>query len=116
MLEPHAKAIWAGLLRRPSHARPVPTQTTVTPAMDKSIVLKTLTSRSAIVHHEYSLSDIPLKPTEDKGQWTRFVCISDTHCRTFPVPEGDVLLHSGDLTNTGTLDEMEVSFGFSWSE
>ncbi|KAF7979797.1 hypothetical protein HWV62_40848 [Athelia sp. TMB] len=75
----------------------------------KTAVLKTLTSRNAIVHHEYTLPDVPPKPTEDKGQWTRFVCISDTHCRTFPVPEGDVLLHSGDLTNTGTLKEMETT-------
>jgi len=71
--------------------------------------LKTFDSSTAIVHYEYSLSDIPPKPAEEKGQWTRFVCISDTHCRTFPVPEGDVLLHSGDLTNTGTLHEMETT-------
>jgi len=35
----------------------------------------------------------------------RFVCLSDTHGRTkdfdFEVPEGDVLIHSGDFTNVG---------------
>ncbi|KAF8813979.1 hypothetical protein BYT27DRAFT_7083116 [Phlegmacium glaucopus] len=36
-------------------------------------------------------------------QWTRFVCISNTHSRTLDVPDGDALLHSGDLTNTGVV-------------
>lgn len=57
-----------------------------------------------IIHLEYASdwSDLPPVPTD--GTWTRFVCISDTHSHTFPVPPGDVLLHSGDLTGTGTLD------------
>ncbi|KAF8431811.1 Metallo-dependent phosphatase-like protein [Boletus edulis BED1] len=33
--------------------------------------------------------------------WTRFVCISDTHSRTYRVPSGDVLLHGGDLSSMG---------------
>jgi hypothetical protein len=41
--------------------------------------------------------------------WTRFVCVSDTHAHTFSVPAGDVLLHAGDLTNTGTLPEMRTT-------
>ncbi|KAJ7888634.1 Metallo-dependent phosphatase-like protein [Mycena olivaceomarginata] len=36
----------------------------------------------------------------------RFVLISDTHGKTFPVPDGDVLLHSGDLTRSGTLSDL----------
>ena len=37
----------------------------------------------------------------------RLVCISDTHGRhDFPVPEGDVLVHGGDLTAGGSLDEI----------
>lgn len=40
----------------------------------------------------------------------RFVCLSDTH--TFDecfqnVPDGDVLLHSGDFTNVGSTKEIE---------
>lgn len=43
---------------------------------------------------------------------TRIVCISDTHNRNpltgdFKVPEGDVLIHAGDITNSGTLGELE---------
>ena len=40
----------------------------------------------------------------------RFVAISDTHSRqrssAIEVPPGDVLIHTGDFTNTGTLDEI----------
>jgi len=39
----------------------------------------------------------------------RFVCISDTHndhCR-LDIPKGDILLHAGDLTDFGTLEEMQ---------
>jgi hypothetical protein len=42
-------------------------------------------------------------------EWTRFICISDTHCRTFDVPAGDVLLHSGDLTMTGTKNQFSTT-------
>ncbi|KAE9402854.1 Metallo-dependent phosphatase [Gymnopus androsaceus JB14] len=55
------------------------------------------TSRIIVTDHESS--PIP--------EYTRFVCISDTHTRNFPVPDGDVLLHSGDLTDSGTLEEFE---------
>ena len=37
----------------------------------------------------------------------RIVCISDTH-NTFPqLPQGDVLIHAGDLTNQGTFSELQ---------
>ncbi|GJE87350.1 metallophosphatase domain-containing protein [Phanerochaete sordida] len=59
-----------------------------------------LASDTAVVHTEYDVASPPPKPA---GAWTRFVCISDTHDRTFAVPDGDVLLHAGDLTESGTL-------------
>lgn len=42
---------------------------------------------------------------------TRFVCVSDTHGYTpseagFRLPVGDVLIHAGDLTNTGSKSEL----------
>lgn len=40
----------------------------------------------------------------------RFVCISDTHGRHRRIehmPPGDVLLHAGDITNTGELQQLE---------
>jgi 3',5'-cyclic AMP phosphodiesterase CpdA len=39
------------------------------------------------------------------------VCLSDTHCRTLPeekIPGGDLLVHCGDLTETGTREEIQA--------
>jgi predicted phosphohydrolase len=39
----------------------------------------------------------------------RVVCLSDTHCHTLDhVPQGDVLIHAGDLTNAGTVEELQT--------
>ncbi|KAI0420185.1 Metallo-dependent phosphatase-like protein [Xylaria grammica] len=37
---------------------------------------------------------------------TRIVCISDTHNCTVKLPKGDVLIHCGDLTNSGSISEL----------
>ncbi|KAI0362286.1 Metallo-dependent phosphatase [Trametes cingulata] len=45
----------------------------------------------------------------------RIVCISDTHglhSRLPPLPDGDILVHAGDLTNSGT--EKEVRRALDW--
>lgn len=44
--------------------------------------------------------------------WVRFVCFSDTHGLHDNIPsehrpEADVLLHAGDFTNTGELEQVE---------
>ncbi|KAA1474844.1 Metallo-dependent phosphatase [Dentipellis sp. KUC8613] len=70
----------------------------------------TISSPSAVVHLYYGDSPPP-HPGKD---WTRFVCISDTHSRTFPVPSGDVLLHSGDLSSWGTIPQLKVTI--DWLE
>ncbi|KII91884.1 hypothetical protein PLICRDRAFT_38759 [Plicaturopsis crispa FD-325 SS-3] len=67
-----------------------------------------LQSPTAVVHKNYDIDDPPPKPAD--GEWTRFICISDTHSHTFHVPDGDVLLHSGDLTGTGTLQGFKITF------
>lgn len=38
------------------------------------------------------------------------VCVSDTHCRPLQgqLPHGDILLHAGDFSNTGTLAEASL--------
>jgi len=41
-----------------------------------------------------------------RAPWVRVVLISDTHLRPFPVPEGDVLVHAGDMTLRGSLAEV----------
>lgn len=38
----------------------------------------------------------------------KVVCISDTHCLNPKVPDGDLLLHAGDMTNNGTFDEIQA--------
>ncbi|EEP77966.1 predicted protein [Uncinocarpus reesii 1704] len=40
----------------------------------------------------------------------RVVCISDTHTLQLPeVPDGDLLIHSGDLSNAGTVEEIQAA-------
>lgn len=48
---------------------------------------------------------------------TTFVCISDTHClhKSLSLPDGDVLVHAGDLTVNGTLAELR-DFAVWWHE
>ena len=58
-----------------------------------------------VVHDDYG-EDVPPHPGQD---WTRFVCISDTHSKTFPLPDGDVLIHSGDLCSWGTVKQLKVT-------
>ena len=51
--------------------------------------------------------------TKSTTSVTRFVCISDTHDNyDFTLPEGDILLHSGDFTQNGT--EHEIERFFNW--
>ena len=40
----------------------------------------------------------------------RIVCISDTHCKTknLVLPPGDILLHSGDFTARGKIEEVQA--------
>jgi predicted phosphohydrolase len=35
-------------------------------------------------------------------------CVSDTHNKTPTVPDGDIFLHAGDLTRTGTFTELQA--------
>jgi len=62
---------------------------------------------------EYLLSQqIPEKPKD----CIRFVCLSDTHTHhnKIKIPPGDVVLHAGDFSYTGTLSEVkEFSKWFS---
>lgn len=39
----------------------------------------------------------------------RIVCLSDTHGAKVPVPDGDVLIHAGDMTNGGTVREIRAA-------
>ncbi|EMD38117.1 hypothetical protein CERSUDRAFT_82338 [Gelatoporia subvermispora B] len=65
-----------------------------------------LSSPTASVCLSYDVNNPPPHPGPS---WTRFVCISDTHSRTLPVPPGDVLLHAGDLSSWGMLAHLQVT-------
>lgn len=52
-----------------------------------------------------------LPPTSSRP--IRVVCISDTHCLSYPghvdIPDGDLLIHAGDLSNDGSLHEIQAA-------
>ena len=54
-----------------------------------------------------SLRGPPFKPPRHKPP-VRVVCISDTHTNTRDIPDGDVLIHAGDMTNAGTVQEIQA--------
>jgi len=49
----------------------------------------------------------PFKPPRNKLP-VRVVCISDTHSNKTPIPNGDVLIHAGDLTNSGSFEDIQA--------
>ncbi|KAF8335368.1 metallophosphoesterase domain-containing protein 1 [Cantharellus anzutake] len=56
------------------------------------------------------LSDATLHTNTPYPQHIRLVCISDTHnthSSQPPLPEGDILIHAGDLTQSGTDHELD---------
>ncbi|KAI0147578.1 Metallo-dependent phosphatase [Xylariaceae sp. FL1272] len=40
------------------------------------------------------------------------VCISDTHNSECPLPDGDILIHAGDLTHSGSLQELQAAINW----
>jgi hypothetical protein len=59
-----------------------------------------------IAVYDYYGDDVPPHPGQG---WTRFVCVSDTHSKTFPLPDGDVLIHAGDLCSWGSVPQLKVT-------
>ena len=71
-----------------------------------------LTAEDAVVHLSWDLKNPPERPKD--GTWTRFICVSDTHCQIFPVPDGDVFLHAGDLSHTVSISLIYyIQFNFN---
>ncbi|MCJ1441446.1 MAG: hypothetical protein MMC23_001933 [Stictis urceolatum] len=46
----------------------------------------------------------------------RIVCISDTHTHKPPLPPGDILIHAGDLTNQGSISELQAQLDWLSSQ
>ncbi|KAF5864503.1 hypothetical protein ETB97_007608 [Aspergillus alliaceus] len=49
---------------------------------------------------------IPAQPVKDP---ISIVCISDTHNCQPTLPDGDILIHAGDLTQSGSFEELQVT-------
>ncbi|KAL4244892.1 Metallo-dependent phosphatase-like protein [Abortiporus biennis] len=69
----------------------------------------TASSSSATVYTNYDIKNPPPHPG---ASWTRFICISDTHSRKYEVPDGDVLLHSGDLSSWGYFHQLSKTMNW----
>lgn len=54
----------------------------------------------------------PRSPTPPESLPVSVVCLSDTHNGQPTLPDGDVLVHAGDLTQSGTFEELHASL--SW--
>ncbi|KAI0715920.1 Metallo-dependent phosphatase-like protein [Cerioporus squamosus] len=53
--------------------------------------------------------------TEPSSERARIVCISDTHsyqAHLPPLPAGDVLIHAGDLTSSGSMQQLDAAFAW----
>lgn len=75
-------------------------------ALDR-ILESPLRALIAIIYSIFlSLRGVSFKPPRNKPA-IKIVCISDTHTNTPSVPNGDVLIHAGDLTNAGTVEEIQ---------
>ncbi|CAM1501456.1 Fc.00g034400.m01.CDS01 [Cosmosporella sp. VM-42] len=57
----------------------------------------------------------PVYPPKDKHA-LRIVCIADTHNQTVTIPDGDILIHAGDLTDGGTVAELNIQFDWLRSQ
>lgn len=69
----------------------------------------TMSSNDTRVYLNYDIDNPPPHPG---SEWTRFVCLSDTHSDIYPVPNGDVLLHSGDLSSWGYLPQLQKTMNW----
>lgn len=79
------------------------------PSLLYQLIYHPLTTTLTLLHHILlSLRGPPYLPPTNKPA-IRVVCLSDTHTQIprYPIPKGDLLIHSGDLTNTGTFSSIQ---------
>ncbi|KAB5536034.1 calcineurin-like phosphoesterase [Coniochaeta sp. 2T2.1] len=63
---------------------------------------------SRIYHLILLLRGAPFRPSKEHRRPIRVVCLSDTHDRVVSdVPDGDLLIHAGDLTTEGTAADVQ---------
>lgn len=66
-----------------------------------------------IYHILLTLRGVSFKPPKNKPP-IKFVCISDSHTHKPNIPGGDVLIHAGDMTNSGTVTDIQAQL--DWLE
>ncbi|PLB50471.1 Metallo-dependent phosphatase [Aspergillus steynii IBT 23096] len=47
-----------------------------------------------------------------RSHQTRIVCLSDTHSQQCPVPDGDILTHAGDMSQTGSAADIQETINW----
>ncbi|KAK5624285.1 hypothetical protein RRF57_000001 [Xylaria bambusicola] len=67
--------------------------------------------RTVIAQKLYSWRRVTHKTLDPQSQ-VSVVCISDTHNSQCAIPAGDILIHAGDLTQSGSLEELQATI--SW--
>ena len=59
------------------------------------------------IYHLLLLLRGPASLVSSPSSPVRLVCISDTHTKNVEIPDGDVLVHAGDMANRGTATEIQ---------
>jgi predicted phosphohydrolase len=75
------------------------------PSIAELIVTTPVQFLTTTVHRLTSALRSPPYPEKPK---IRVICVSDTHAQTHEIPDGDVLIHAGDLTNKGNIAELQA--------
>lgn len=57
----------------------------------------------------YTSDLVPIFPAQPLSDPVSIVCVSDTHNSQPTLPDGDVLIHAGDLTQSGSLRELQAT-------
>lgn len=80
-----------------------PEPTVISSIKTRSFPQRRYAERLIQAHHARTDS----RPAESRPSPIRVVCISDTHNTHPEVPDGDILIHAGDLTENGSFAEVQ---------
>ena len=81
------------------------------PSFLYTLICHPVTTLFTFLHHlTLNLRGLPYSPPKNQLP-IRVVCVSDTHSKIPPksLPQGDLLIHAGDLTNNGTIGDIQQS-------
>jgi Icc-related predicted phosphoesterase len=81
-------------------------------AFSAGVFSKNYGNVAAMSHMDFAI-DFELEPKQNESH-VRIVCISDTHSQHqhLRVPDGDILIHTGDFTNCGSKTDVEEFASF----